>query len=59
MVFGDKQTGYSFVFVFCIKDSEARGFQRWHSIVVLSPNLHAILLAWPLLEAGCRFHCEY
>ncbi len=47
--FGDEQHGFVFSHTFFIKDSLARGFQRWYSIVVVAMDRIYLINSWPFL----------
>lgn len=47
--FGDEQQGFVFSHTFFIKDSLARGFQRWYSIVMVAMDRIYLINSWPFL----------
>uniref|UniRef100_A0A668VBH2 Folliculin n=1 Tax=Oreochromis aureus TaxID=47969 RepID=A0A668VBH2_OREAU len=47
--FGDEQHGFVFSHTFFIKDSLARGFQRWYSIVMVAMDRIYLINSWPFL----------
>ncbi|MCI4374665.1 hypothetical protein PGIGA_G00008530 [Pangasianodon gigas] len=47
--FGDEQHGFVFSHTFFIKDSLARGFQRWYSIVIVAMDRIYLINSWPFL----------
>lgn len=47
--FGDEQHGFVFSHTFFIKDSLARGFQRWYSIVLVAMDRIYLINSWPFL----------
>uniref|UniRef100_A0A3P9LYC1 Folliculin n=1 Tax=Oryzias latipes TaxID=8090 RepID=A0A3P9LYC1_ORYLA len=47
--FGDEQQGFVFSHTFFIKDSLARGFQRWYSIVIVAMDRIYLINSWPFL----------
>ncbi|XP_078521347.1 folliculin [Lissotriton helveticus] len=52
--FGDEQHGFVFSHTFFIKDSLARGFQRWYSIIVIMMDRIYLINSWPFLLAKIR-----
>ncbi len=44
--FGDDQRGHILSYLFVLRDSQARGFQRTYSILVISRNKHQLLSDW-------------
>ncbi|XP_016420736.1 folliculin-like isoform X2 [Sinocyclocheilus rhinocerous] len=52
--FGDEQHGFVFSHTFFIKDSLARGFQRWYSIVVVAMDRIYLINSWPFLLRHLR-----
>nr|XP_061813709.1 folliculin-like [Nerophis lumbriciformis]XP_061813718.1 folliculin-like [Nerophis lumbriciformis] len=52
--FGDEQHGFVFSHTFFIKDSLARGFQRWYSIVVVAMDRIYLINSWPFLLSHLR-----
>lgn len=47
--FGDEQHGFVFSHTFFIKDSLARGFQRWYSIVMVAMDRIYLINSWPFM----------
>ncbi|XP_078393759.1 folliculin [Cetorhinus maximus] len=47
--FGDEQHGFVFSHTFFIKDSLARGFQRWYSIIVVAMDRIYLINSWLFL----------
>ncbi|KAK3551251.1 hypothetical protein QTP70_013978 [Hemibagrus guttatus] len=47
--FGDEQHGFVFSHTFFIKDSLARGFQRWYSIIIVAMDRIYLINSWPFL----------
>ncbi|MBN3289399.1 FLCN protein, partial [Polypterus senegalus] len=47
--FGDEQHGFVFSHTFFIKDSRARGFQRWYSLVLVTMDRIYLINSWPFL----------
>ncbi|CAH1273163.1 folliculin-like isoform X3 [Branchiostoma lanceolatum] len=47
--FGDDHWGHVFSHTFFIKDSQARGFQRWYSIIVVMMDKIYLINSWPFL----------
>lgn len=52
--FGDEQHGFVFSHTFFIKDSLARGFQRWYSIIVVMTDRLYLINSWPFLFVAVR-----
>ncbi|XP_072102990.1 folliculin isoform X2 [Mobula birostris] len=52
--FGDEQHGFVFSHTFFIKDSLARGFQRWYSIIVVMMDRLYLISSWPFLFTAVR-----
>lgn len=52
--FGDDQSGYVLSHTFYLKDSEARGLQRWYSITVSMMDKIYLLNSWPFLVKHIR-----
>uniref|UniRef100_A0A8C9WN16 Folliculin n=1 Tax=Scleropages formosus TaxID=113540 RepID=A0A8C9WN16_SCLFO len=52
--FGDEQHGFVFSHTFFIKDSLARGFQRWYSIVIVAMDRIYLINSWPFLLRHLR-----
>ncbi|KAG8548219.1 hypothetical protein GDO81_026137, partial [Engystomops pustulosus] len=52
--FGDEQHGFVFSHTFFIKDSLARGFQRWYSIIVIMMDRIYLINSWPFLLSKIR-----
>ncbi|KAK5922184.1 hypothetical protein CgunFtcFv8_019471 [Champsocephalus gunnari] len=52
--FGDEQHGFVFSHTFFIKDSLARGFQRWYSIVMVAMDRIYLINSWPFLLCHLR-----
>ncbi|CAB1334417.1 unnamed protein product [Coregonus sp. 'balchen'] len=52
--FGDEQHGFVFSHTFFIKDSLARGFQRWYSIVMVAMDRIYLINSWPFLLRHLR-----
>ena len=55
MFFGDDHRGHVFSHTFFVKDSQARGFQRWFSIIVVMMDKVFLLNSWPFLVKHCRY----
>ncbi|CAG2059473.1 unnamed protein product [Timema podura] len=49
LYFGDKLRGHVLSHTFSLKDAQARGFQRWFSIIVLMKDKYFLLNSWPFL----------
>lgn len=49
ILFGDENDGYVLSFTFFIKDSLARGFTRWYSIIVVMMDRIYLIQSWPFL----------
>ncbi|CAL4129900.1 unnamed protein product, partial [Meganyctiphanes norvegica] len=47
--FGDEARGHVLSYSFFLKDVQARGFQRWYSILVLMKDKMFLLNSWPFL----------
>ncbi|XP_055356920.1 folliculin-like [Paramacrobiotus metropolitanus] len=54
IMFGDNHHGYVYCYTFYLKDNEARGLQRWYSIVVLSMDKLSLTQSWPFLTRSSR-----
>ncbi|CAN0012848.1 unnamed protein product [Lampetra planeri] len=54
ILFGDEQQGYVFSHTFFIKDSLARGFQRWYSFIVVTMDRIYLINSWPFLLAKLK-----
>ncbi|MGH0154697.1 UNVERIFIED_CONTAM: hypothetical protein FKN15_027892 [Acipenser sinensis] len=52
--FGDEQHGFVFSHTFFIKDSRARGFQRWYSLVLVTMDRIYLINSWPFLLERVR-----
>ncbi|XP_053222202.1 folliculin isoform X1 [Podarcis raffonei] len=52
--FGDEQHGFVFSHTFFIKDSLARGFQRWYSIIAIMMDRIYLINSWPFLLGKVR-----
>ncbi|KAG8521843.1 Folliculin, partial [Galemys pyrenaicus] len=52
--FGDEQHGFVFSHTFFIKDSLARGFQRWYSIIAIMMDRIYLINSWPFLLGKIR-----
>lgn len=52
--FGDEQYGFVFSHTFFIKDSLARGFQRWYSIITIMMDRIYLINSWPFLLGKIR-----
>jgi hypothetical protein len=50
MMYGDEETGYSLAFIFKVPDSQARGFQRRLSLIVLDHQLARLSASWQFLS---------
>ncbi|KAK6632606.1 hypothetical protein RUM43_013374 [Polyplax serrata] len=48
--FGDTARGHILSNTFFLKDSQARGFHRWYSVVVFMKDKHFLLNSWPFFE---------
>ena len=49
VLFGDEHRGYVFSFTFFLRDSSARGLQRWYSIVLLMADRLRLVSSWAFL----------
>ena len=54
VLFGDDKSGYVFSYTFKIKDGQARGFQRWYTIIVLMTDKNFLVSSWPFLVTHLR-----
>lgn len=52
--FGDELHGFVFSHTFFIKDSLARGFQRWYSIIVIMMDRIFLINSWPFLLSAIQ-----
>ena len=50
MMFGDEDNGHSFAYVFKLNDSQARGFQRWMSLVFIERSHIKLVASWQYLN---------
>eukprot|EP00818_Percolomonas_sp_WS_P007271 CAMPEP_0117436366 /NCGR_PEP_ID=MMETSP0759-20121206/970_1 /TAXON_ID=63605 /ORGANISM="Percolomonas cosmopolitus, Strain WS" /LENGTH=633 /DNA_ID=CAMNT_0005227963 /DNA_START=529 /DNA_END=2430 /DNA_ORIENTATION=+ len=53
-LFGDDVQGYTFSYVFKIKDFKARGHTRWMSFCLISMNLVDLAMNWSFLSRAMR-----
>lgn len=53
-VFGDSVQGFTFNFVFKIKDIKARGQIRWMSLCFITSTLSDLILNWPFLKNAMK-----
>jgi folliculin len=51
LLFGDDQRGYVFSYTFFLRDSSARGSQRWYSIILIMADRLRLVSAWDFLVA--------
>ena len=49
VIFGDERSGFVFSYAFTLRDSQARGFQRSYSILLLMADRLRLVTAWPFL----------
>ncbi len=49
VLFGDDRRGYVFSYTFFLRDSNARGFQRWYSIVIVMADRLRLVSSWHFL----------
>ena len=54
MFFGDDHRGHVFSHTFYLKETQARGFQRWYSIIVVMMDKIFLLNSWPFLVSHIR-----
>ncbi|RIA90328.1 vesicle coat protein [Glomus cerebriforme] len=54
VLFGDDKNGYVLSYMFKIKDSQARGFQRWYSFIFLMTDRVYLVESWPFLVSKFR-----
>ena len=47
--FGDDHRGHVLSYTFFMKDSQARGFQHWYSLIVVMMDKIYLLNSWPFL----------
>ncbi|KAG0729756.1 Folliculin [Chionoecetes opilio] len=47
--FGDEARGHVLSYTFFLRDVQARGFQRWYSIMVLMKDKMLLLNSWPFI----------
>ncbi|KAK2180129.1 hypothetical protein NP493_458g03052 [Ridgeia piscesae] len=52
--FGDDHRGHVLSYTFFMKDSQARGFQHWYSIIVVMMDKVYLLNSWPFLVKYIR-----
>ncbi len=54
LLFGDTENGCVFSFAFFLRDTKARGSQRWYSIVfIMADHIH-LINSWAFLVASIR-----
>lgn len=56
--FGDDQRGYTLSHTFTLKDSKARGFQHWYSIIVVSMDKLLLLNNYEFLVQNLKYVIE-
>ncbi|KAJ3181130.1 hypothetical protein HDU85_003835 [Gaertneriomyces sp. JEL0708] len=54
ILFGDDSTGGVLSYMFKIRDSQARGYQRWYSILFISSDRSFLVASWPFLVSKFR-----
>eukprot|EP01137_Pigoraptor_chileana_P019076 Opistho-2@79592 len=54
MLFGDDKNGFVFSYAFFIRDTQARGSQRWYSICLLMSDRVHLVNSWPFLAGSIR-----
>eukprot|EP01135_Chromosphaera_perkinsii_P011225 Nk52_evm6s2367 gene=Nk52_evmTU6s2367 len=54
VLFGDDKSGYIFSYTFKLKDGQARGFQRWYTIIVIMTDKNFLVSSWPFLVSHLR-----
>ncbi|EXX75713.1 Lst7p [Rhizophagus irregularis DAOM 197198w] len=54
VLFGDDKNGYVLSYMFKIKDSQARGSQRWYSFTFLMTDRVYLVESWPFLVSKFR-----
>ncbi|KAK7077290.1 hypothetical protein SK128_014228 [Halocaridina rubra] len=52
--FGDEARGHVLSYTFFLRDVQARGFQRWYSILILMKDKMLLLNSWPFLVRHLR-----
>lgn len=52
--FGDEARGHVLSYTFFLRDVQARGFQRWYSILILMKDKMLLLNSWPFLVRNLR-----
>ncbi|KJE88797.1 hypothetical protein, variant [Capsaspora owczarzaki ATCC 30864] len=54
VIFGDDKSGYVFSYTFFVRDAQARGFQRWYSIISLMTDRIYLVNSWHFLVSSSR-----
>lgn len=54
MYFGDSTRGHVISHTFFLKDAQARGFQRWYSIIVFMNDKYLLLNSWPFFQNNLK-----
>lgn len=54
VLFGDDHQGHVYSYNFSLPDPQARGFQRWYSILLISADQHHLINSWHFLATHFR-----
>ncbi|KND04500.1 uncharacterized protein SPPG_00228 [Spizellomyces punctatus DAOM BR117] len=54
ILFGDDTTGCALSYMFKVRDTQARGFQRWYTFLFISKDRHFLVASWPFLVSKFR-----
>ena len=54
VLFGDGRQGHVYSHAFAVNDPQARGFQRWYSVLLISADQHQLISNWHFLNTHLR-----
>ncbi|XP_062515889.1 folliculin-like isoform X2 [Corticium candelabrum] len=54
MIFGDNREGHVFSYTFFLRDRQARGLQRWYSIIIVTMDKVFLINSWSFLVKNCQ-----
>lgn len=54
LLFGNADAGYTFSYAFFLKDHQARGFQRWYSVILVMTDYLHLISCWTFLVAQIK-----
>lgn len=54
MIFGDSWEGHVFSYTFFLPDRQARGLQRWYSIIIVTMDKVFLINSWSFLVKNCQ-----